>query len=144
MSLLDSHVDLDKELAKCGGDPTLLREMARRMMPDWFAKVYGKMMDPEIPTGALLSIGDKLIQVGDLAPKKEAPVAAPGAGFSISINLPGPDGGRTLTLEASRQQADELGDAPAHVSFDYHANDDLTGGVDAGEDVLLLPRDEDS
>jgi hypothetical protein len=107
-------------------------------------RLFPYLNDPETSAGTVLAIMRDLTKLGDLEPKKEAPVAAPGAGFSISINLPGPDGRRTLTLEASRQQVDELGDVPAHVSFDYHANDDLTGGVDAGEDVLLLPRDEDS
>ena len=114
--------EIDEAIASCGGDPTLLRDMARQLMPDWFKAVYRRMVDPEIPAGTLLAIGDRLIKVGDLEPKKEAQVAQQGAKFGITINIPGIDGKPPVTIQAMAVEEIE-GVQPKAIAFD--GNEDL-------------------
>lgn len=128
-------------LDACRRDGSMLREQARLFVEDWLEVIYPRLRDPDTPTSALLAIGDRLIELGDLKPKKEAPQVATGPGFSITINIPQPDGKPPITIEGTSTpgtagedeetmhpdfpEFPELPDSPMAARFE--TNDDLIG-----------------
>jgi hypothetical protein len=61
------------------------RILAEDLLPD----AYKMAKDREISPAVRAKMIENLVEWGDLKPKNNANLAAPGAGFSITINLPG-------------------------------------------------------
>jgi hypothetical protein len=120
--------ELDALRSRIRGKACALVEVA-------LGELYPILIDQETSAGIKLSILRDLSELGDLKPKKEAQVAAPGAGFSVIINIPG-EPAKTLTLEgkpdltsveeAQLVEDDALPAMPSYITFELD-NADLRG-----------------
>lgn len=104
-------------------DGSLIREKARVLLEDWFDRIYPRLADPDTPTSTLIDISKILVEVGDMKPKATS-TAPQGPGFSITINIPQPDGRPPITVtsiaEGDIQEAEfstPLQVQPAHQTI---------------------------
>lgn len=138
----DRDYEIQQVLDVYRRDGSMIREKAKVLVEEWLDKVYPRMMDPELPTSALMEIGKTLIELGDLKPKKDLATQNTGPGFSITINIPQSDGKPPITIEGTAQpsytsdeddtdETQEILPAPP-VNFNTPAMDfnmDLMGGM---------------
>lgn len=143
-----SDYDLNQVLEQKRRDGSLIRDKARMMSEAWLDRVYPRMVDPDIPTSALMEIGKTLIELGDLKPKKDIGPVQSGPGFSITINIPQPGNNPPITLTGTTlditpdapvsSEPDDTEDllpalaGPVPTNFntlDFQFNHDLSAGV---------------
>lgn len=127
-------------------DEVKIRGKARALLDDRMDEVYRRLSDQDIPTSAFMEIMKFLSEIGDMKPKKDIAPANPGAGFSITINIPQADGkppvtieGRSTPIRSELDDEDEelptLSDGPMNFNtLDFRFNHDLTGGMSGDDD----------
>jgi hypothetical protein len=135
MTAVDADYVLDDVMRTYRLDGTMAREKARVLVEGpWMDRVYHAIMDPELPRSTLLAIGQTLIKLGDLEPKKDAPAAQAGPGFSITINIPQQDGKPPITIKGTSQaidadaEEDLIEGTPPMLALQFGGNEDLIGG----------------
>jgi len=142
--MADRDYQLEEVLETYRRDGSMIREKSRVLVEEWLDRVYPRMVDPDIPTSALMEIGKTLIELGDLKPKKDITPTQTGPGFSITINIPQSDGKPPITIEGTATPVAPVGsddddtveELPApptgETNFntpDFQFNHDLTGGM---------------
>lgn len=105
------------------------RILAEDLLPD----AYKMAKDRDISPAVRAKMIENLVEWGDLKPKNSANVAAPGSGFSITINLPG--GQQHVlkdvnTIENDEKPAKKAKKSPKNVEKSV---------VPAPEDAVTLP-----
>lgn len=99
-------------------DGSLIKEKARVLTEEGLERLYARMILDDLPTSAFLDIMKYLAEIGDLKPKQSKEPVNTGPGFSITINIPQPDGKPPIILEAESHRVEEdtgevgLGDVP--------------------------------
>jgi len=122
----DTDYDLQKVMDTYRRDGSLIREKARVLVEKWLDQVYPRMISDETPTSVLLDMGKALMELGDLKPKNQPVLQQQGAGFSITINVPSPNGGKPVVIEGTMTPQppplevdfDALPPAPAWLTHD--------------------------
>ncbi len=112
----DTDYDLEEVLEAKRLDGSLIRDKSRALIEVGLDKVYPRLVDPDIPTSALMEIMKYLAEIGDMKPKKEAVQAATGPGFSITINIPQAGGAPPITIEGTA--------TPVSTEFDDEDDED--------------------
>lgn len=123
----DSDYELSEVLEQFRQDGSLIKGKARVLAEVFLDKLYPRMIDPDISTNTLLDVGKVLIELGDLKPKAQAVTGNVGPNFSISINIPQPDGAPPIVITGHAVDVDEEieGDAPSTSLPSYRSNTDL-------------------
>lgn len=136
----DSDYELEKALEIKRRDGSLIREKSRMLLEEGLPTIYARMSAQDVSTSAFMEIMKYLAELGDMKPKTAAPVVVPGAGFSITINVPqnavGPapviiEGTASPvsseeTIDALPSFDDALPDAPPNFNTpDFQFNHDL-------------------
>ena len=107
--MADRDYELEQVMDVYRRDGSMIREKSRVLVEEWLDRLYPRMVDQDIPTSALLEIGKVLIDLGDLKPKKDIGPVQQGPGFSITINIPQPDGNPPITIEGTAIERSEDG-----------------------------------
>lgn len=105
---IDSDYQMDEVLGTYRLDGSMLRAKSRVLLEDWIERIYPRMQDETTPTSALLDIGKTLIELGDMKPKTNAQPVNQGPGFSITINIPQPDGKEPIVIEGTAHPTDTI------------------------------------
>lgn len=135
MDKTNTDYDMDEVLGTYRLDGSMLRAKSRVLLEDWIERIYPRLQDESTPTSTLLDIGKTLIELGDMKPKTNAQPQNTGPGFSITINIPQPNGQEPIVIEGVSQvidSAEDEGDAflperPAGITIpDFELNSDLT------------------
>ena len=118
----DRDYELEKVLDTYRRDGSMIREKSRVMTEEGLEPLYRRMVDPDIPTSALLEIMKFLSELGDLKPKKELAQTNQGPAFSITINIPQSDGKPPITIEGTASPVTSDPD-------DTDANEDMVAAL---------------
>jgi len=110
MSNIDTDYDLDEVLGTYRLDGSMLRSKSRVLLEDWIERIYPRLQDQTTPTSTLLDIGKVLIELGDMKPKTNTQPQNTGPGFSITINIPQPNGNPPITIEGTAVSTTEIED----------------------------------
>jgi len=132
--MIDTDYDLEKALETYRKDGSLIREKARMLVEKWLDQVYPRMVSSETPTSVLLDMGKALMELGDLKPKNQPVPQQQGAGFSITINVPSPNGGKPVVIEGTLAP-----DPQPAVAIDF---DDLPPAPEWVQRVAPEPRNQ--
>ncbi len=119
----DRDYELKKVLETYRRDGSMIREKARVLTEEGLDNLYARLTADELPTSVFLDLMKFLAEIGDLKPKQSNTPVNPGAGFSITINIPQTDGKPPITLEATSTAVPDdedvmgvmsLGEVPIH------------------------------
>lgn len=104
--LPDRDYDLDTILETYRQDGSLMRAKARIILEEAFLpKAYARLNDNDVTTSAAVDLAKILVDIGDVKPKPSNTPTQAGAGFSITINIPQPNGEPPITIEAESTEA---------------------------------------
>lgn len=149
--MVDRDYQLKDVLDTYRRDGSMIREKSRVLLEEGLDKIYPRLVDPDIPTSAFMELMKFLAEIGDMKPKANTQQQNSGPGFSITINIPQPDGKPPVVIEGhstpvrsedgemvetmALPEMDELPAPPVNFNtIDFQFNHDLSAGVGAYDD----------
>ena len=111
--MADRDYELRDVLDTFRRDGSMIREKARVLIEEWLEKIYPRMCDVETSTSSLLDIGKALMELGDMKPKANQPVAT-GPAFSVTISIPQGDGKAPITIEGTASTPSPVAEAEGY------------------------------
>jgi hypothetical protein len=125
---IDPNDALEHIMAAAEQDPSVVREVARRLGIPVMGKLFQNAMDPETSTSMRLAIGKELWLIGEMYPRKDAPAAVGGHDkFSITINIPQHTGVQPIVINATAEPEEIEGEMPDVFAIEFGGNHDLAG-----------------